>query len=239
MLARSEFKKRLSEVMLQRTLMISKDVEGKGQRTMTTASRTRHIRMAPARQGTSSSEIEIPVEHVYTRGLMTSVVDVHRPPTPGDILPPSPVALLRHPISSTIMVPPSPSSSRSSTISVVTDNIRKKLVEASPETGENRELTYECSRDVIFDVQQQQHQHQRSQQGIEESTSRGESAKSKSVPEITTASSSGHRDHHHHHHQQPHHSRSSSPTRHRKKDQDKEKDTKEAESKHKGHHHQH
>ncbi len=185
--SRDEFKKRLSEVLLQRVPVRAKspqrvvDVTDASsimstsvvpQKTPTSysegtsfgliaAKQARHVRIV-TKQGTSSSEIEIPVEHVYTQGL--SCVHVHS--RPGDILGTDEQealllegAQIRHPSPTapvTISTPPVPRSPTHSTISVVTDNIVKKIVESSPETGENRELTYERSRDVIFDVDKSQ-----------------------------------------------------------------------------------
>ena len=162
--SREEFKKRLSEVMLQRSLMmISKSTNRQATNDSTSS---------------TTSEIDIPVEHVYTTGLISSIMDVkheghhHFKPssvpksTLGDNL-----TVRQQSPSTTTIISQSPSvslrssSSRcftppinTSIISIVTDNFVKRLVEESPQTGENRELTYTRSRDVIFDVPQIQMQ---------------------------------------------------------------------------------
>lgn len=169
--SRDEFKKRLSEVLLQRRQVKPEDSQMKGEQVASVlqvrqassqmpdgsslaiiAAKSGQIRILTKQATSSSAEIEIPVEHVYTRGL-SATVQVH----PTNVEPECERDLVRHPHSTAALsfssVPPSPTPSRaSSTISVVTDNLVKKLVRSSPKTGENRELTYERSRDIIFSV---------------------------------------------------------------------------------------
>lgn len=146
--SRDEFKKRLSEALLQR-IPLKSDVK-ESLPPKVAAKPSRHVRIV-TKQATSSSEIEIPVEHVYTQGAL-SVSHLQSPSHQSEHLRTPDEAFSQLPVR--ISTPPPLPSPTHSTISVTTDNIVKKLVESSPETGENRELTYERSRDVIFSVDQ-------------------------------------------------------------------------------------
>ncbi|KAI2810103.1 hypothetical protein BLOT_001259 [Blomia tropicalis] len=163
---KDEFKKRLSGVLLKQLDSDTKNEKTKSSVTKRKDSKERiesSEKLKPIRiirkQGTSSSEIEIPVEHVYTRGMVTVHVEddakISEPPTTSH----SQMELIPCPKSSctTVTIPKAATtqSSRPSspTLSVTTDNIVKRLVETSPERGESHEITYTRSRDVIFSVQ--------------------------------------------------------------------------------------
>lgn len=207
--SRDEFKKRLSEALLQR-IPVKSDEKGPSSEKGGTAKPTsRHVRIV-TKQGTSSSEIEIPVEHVYTQGSL-GVIHLQSPSHQGEHLGTADEASTQLPVR--ISTPPALPSPTHSTISVTTDNIVKKLVESSPETGENRELTYERSRDVIFSVDQS-FAHRDEPQPSTSSTTTSTSATAKPKrPEIKSMAESS----------APQSPSESPSKRHRTKDKTKEK----------------